>query len=70
MQAFLINYLPTILSILAALGAAFQPQINSAVVAHPQATAVIGALWGVFAHMLPGSPLPGGGTLGITPPKQ
>jgi hypothetical protein len=66
MLALLSNYGPTAVAIITALLAAFQPQVQAFVVAHPAVATAIGSIFGILAHSLPGSPL-GGGTLGITP---
>lgn len=47
------TYLPTILTILGALGGAFSTQIQALATAHPTATAILGGIVGVILHFLP-----------------
>lgn len=47
------NWLHTLVSVGLVLGAAFTPQIQAAISAHPQVAASLAAAWGVLGQILP-----------------
>ena len=47
------KYGPSVLPAIAALWAVYGTQIQNLIAAHPSATAVIGAAYAVFAHLMP-----------------